>query len=139
MRLMRLIAVFCAPLFLYTKAPIHIEGTVVTARDSPIAGALVSMASDAEEIFASTDERGQFSLDLAAETPILLHIGAAGFAERLVVWEGTEPLRIVLSPLSFVDDETVTASLGPTRPPTDATEANESFDIRQDGCIRVSS
>jgi hypothetical protein len=111
MRLTLLIAVFCAPLFLYTKTPIHIEGTVVTAGDSPIAGAFVSMAaSETDETFASTDEKGQFSLDLPAETPILLRIGAAGFVEKLVLWQGIEPLRIVLEPVPPVDSETVTAS-----------------------------
>lgn len=114
MRLTLLIAVFCTPLFLYTKTPIHIEGTVVTARDAPIAGAFVSMAaSEAEENFASTDQKGQFSLDLAAETPIFLRVGAAGFAEKLVLWQGTEPLRIVLEPVPSIDSETVTAARNP--------------------------
>ena len=106
-------AVFSVPLFLHATPAIHIGGTVVTDEDSPIAGAVVSMAaSEDEEISALTDENGEFSIELAAEFPILLRVAAPGFSEKLVIWEGTEPLRVVLAPLSSADHVTVTASLG---------------------------
>lgn len=113
LRLTLWVAVFSVPHVLHATNPIHIGGTVVTDEDSPIAGAVVSMAaSEDEEISALTDENGEFSIEFAAEFPIVLHVAAPGFSETLVIWEGTEPLRVVLAPLSSADYVTVTASLG---------------------------
>ena len=111
------VAILSVPVILHAKPPIHVDGTVMTDEDSPIAGAVVSMAaSEDEEVFASTDENGEFSMELAAEFPVLLRVGAPGFVEKLVIWEGTEPLRVVLAPLSSDDYVTVTASLGRRNP-----------------------
>ena len=112
MRLTLWVAAFSATFLLYAMPPMHVEGTVVTEEDSPIADAIVSMAtSEDEEIVAATDENGEFSIELATEFPILLRVGAPGFVEQLVIWEGAEPLRVVLEPLSSADHVTVTASL----------------------------
>jgi outer membrane receptor protein involved in Fe transport len=110
------ITVLAAPFFLRAEAPVRPEGTVVSPAGAPIPGALVGVAeAEGEEILAATDETGRFAFEVASATPITLWVRADGFSDKLIVWEGSEPLRIVLSPLSFADDVTVTASRGPTR------------------------
>jgi len=105
-----------APFLLFAESPVRLEGSVVTAEGSPIAGALVGVSeSEGEEILAATDENGRFTLELLKGTPALLRVRADEFIEKLVFWQGAEPLRIVLSPLSFADEVTVTAARGPTR------------------------
>jgi outer membrane receptor protein involved in Fe transport len=79
----------------------------------PIPGARVRAPASGREI--ASDERGRFEIDRPGPPPVELAVSAAGYSERTVTVTGREAIRVVLTPLAFADEVTVTASRAPER------------------------
>jgi iron complex outermembrane recepter protein len=95
-------------------APVRVEGTVRDVAGTAVARASVSIDGGGDITHVATDSGGRFALEWSGPSAVTVTIEAAGFPrwERAVVLS-KRPLELVLTPASFQDRVTVTASRRP--------------------------
>ncbi|HET7746233.1 MAG TPA: TonB-dependent receptor, partial [Vicinamibacteria bacterium] len=94
-------------------AAARITGTVEDAGGKPVPVAIVTVSAPGHEVKAPTDTEGRFRVDWEGPAVVRVAVEAKGFAERrqtVDLEERRDGLRIVLTPVAFAEQVTVTAT-----------------------------
>lgn len=100
-----------AVMFWLVLAALRVEGTVRDAGGAPVPGAHVVVEAAGARAQVEADAQGHFALDWTGPVPAQVSAEAPGLARRSWPWGGdSAPLDLRLSPATFADAVTVTAS-----------------------------
>ena len=99
---------------LAAAAPLRFEGVVRDAAGAPVANAAVSIEGGGDSARVATDAAGRFAGEWPGPRLVMVTVEASGFPRaRRSAYVGDAPIEVVLAPVAFQDQVTVTAARRP--------------------------